>query len=222
MSVTPMATYVADNLYSKINSSTVATETTADETKSQTKEANSTSEDRVTFSAGLSLAQTRESIGLNPTGKLKLKDLENVVQDRKDFVSATLTQTIQSLGIKLDQEISLSMDSKNNIIISGDFHEKSELEDVLNENENFTTAFKQLSANQSILDQISQLQSNVQNIQVNIIDYFSSDTDFNNLLALADEYESLKDSDNKMKSFLDLSCTQHPYSYTYAKNDDIE
>jgi len=222
MSVASLATYVADNLYYRINASAVATENTADETTSQTKEANSTSEDRVTFSAGLSLAQTREAMGLNPTGKLKLKDLEDLAQDRKDFISGTLTQAIQSLGIKLDEEISLSMDSTNNIGISGDFPEKSELEEVLNENEAFTTAFKQLSANKSILDHISQLQRNVQSIQANIVDYFSSDTDFNDLLDLADKYESLKKSDNKMKTLLDLSCAQYPYSYKYAQNDNLE
>jgi hypothetical protein len=222
MSVTSMATYGADNLYYKINASNIAKETTADETTSQIKEDNSTSEDRVTFSVGLSLAQTREAIGLKPTGKLKLKDLEDVVQDRKDFISATLTQTIQSQGIKLDEEFSISMDSTNNICISGDFPGKSELEEALNENEEFTTAFKQLSANQSFLDHISQLQSNVKSIQVNIVNYFNSDTNFNNLLALADKFESLKDSDNKMKTLLDLSCTECPYSYTYTQNDNLE
>ena len=222
MSVTPMTAYFADNLYYRINSPAIETEPSTDEKGSRTKEANSASEDRVTFSAGLSLAQTREAIGLNPTGKLKLKDLEDVVQDRRDSVSVTLTQTIQSLGIELDEEISLSLDSKDNISISGDFPEKSELEKALSENEEFITAFKQLSANKSILDHISQLQSNVQNIQVTLVDYFSSDTDFNDLLALADKYEGLKDSDNKLRSFLDLSSTQHPYSYNYVQDDNFE
>ena len=217
-----MATYVADNPYYRIYTSARATESITDETASRAKEANFTSEDRVTFSADLSLAQTREAIGLNPTGKLKLKDIEDVAQDREDYVSVTLTQTIQSLGIKLDEEIRLSIDSKDNVSISGNFPGKLELEEALNENEKFTTAFKQLSANQSILDHISHLQSNVQNIQANLSDYFNSDTEFDDLLALADKYESIKNSDNKMRTLLNLSGTQHPYSYTYAQDDNFE
>lgn len=222
MSVTPMATYVADNLYYRINASAIATKTGDSEPTSQTKETNTTSGDRVTFSNDLSIAQTREAIGLNPTGKLKLKDLEEVAQDRKESVSLTLTQTMQSLGIELDQEISLSVDSEDKIRISGDFPEKSTLEEVLNENEELTTAFKQLSANQSMLDYISQLQHNAQKTTTNLADYFKADTDFNDLLSLADKYESLKSSDNSMGTLLGLSSSQNPYSYTYAPGDKAE
>ena len=222
MSVTPMATYVADNLYYRINASAVTTKTEDSESTSQTVESNSTSGDRVTFSNDLSIAQTREAIGLNPTGALKLKDLEEVAQDRKESVALILTQTMQSLGIDLNQEISLSMDSEDKIRISGDFQEKSILEEVLNENEEVTTAFKQLSANQSMLDYISQLQHNVQNTTANLADYFKSDTDFNDLLSLADKYESLKSSGNSMGTLLGLSTRQNPYFFTYAPDDNAE
>jgi antitoxin component of MazEF toxin-antitoxin module len=145
-----------------------------------------------------------------------------VAQDRKESVSLTLTQTMQSLGIELDQEVSLSVDSEDKIRISGDFPEKSTLEEVLNENEELTTAFKQLSANQSMLDYISQLQHNAQKTTTNLADYFKADTDFNDLLSLADKYESLKSSDNRMGTLLGLSSSQNPYSYTYAPGDKAE
>ncbi len=222
MSVTPTTTYVADNLYYRNNASVVETKTAAGQSAGQTKETNSTSRDRVTFSNDLSMARTREAMGLNPTGKLKLRDLEAVAEDREEAVSLMLTQTMQSLGIELDKEISLSMDSKGKICISGDCPEKSKLEEALNDNEGFTTAFKQLSANQSILDYSSQIQNRVQDIKANMVNYFNSDTDFNDLLSLANKYESIKSSDNAIGTLLSLCSSQNPYSYTHGPDDKAE
>ena len=222
MSVTPMSTSIADTLYYRTHATTAATKSTAGESTGETKESGSTAEDRVTFSSDLSLAQTRAAMGLSPTGILTLKDLEQTAQERKGFVSSTLEETLQGLGIELDQGVSLSMDANDQIHISGDFPEKASVEEILNENEEFTTAFKQLSANQSVLDHISQLQTSVQTMKASIVDYFNSGADFNDLLALADKYEGIKSSENKMGTVLDLSISQNPYSYTYAPDADAE
>jgi hypothetical protein len=224
MSVAATTSYVANNLYYRINASTTETQTASGESADQTTETSSASGDRVTFSKDLTAAQTREAMGLNPTGKLRLKDLEEVAQDREAAVSTTLAQTMQSLGIELDEEISLSVDSNGGIQISGDFPEKSDLEDALNEDEEFTTAFSQLSANQSILDHISQLQNSAQNFQASIVDYFGSDSDsdISDLLSLADEIETIKSGDNRMGTLLNLSSSRTPFSYTYNPEDGIE
>jgi hypothetical protein len=226
MSVAATTSYVANNLYYRINASTTETQTASGESADQTTETSSASGDRVTFSKDLTAAQTREAMGLNPTGKLRLKDLEEVAQDREAAVSTTLAQTMQSLGIELDEEISLSVDSNGDIQISGDFPEKSDLEDALNEDEEFTTAFSQLSANQSILDHISQLQNSAQNFQASIVDYFGSDSDpdsdISDLLSLADEIETIKSGDNRMGTLLNLSTSQTPFFYTYNPNGEVE
>jgi hypothetical protein len=219
LSVTPTTTYVANNPYYQINTTASATKTGAGESTRQTKETDSASGDRVTFSKDLCTARTREAMGLNPTGKLKLKDFETVAEDRRELVSSTLTQTMKSLGIELDQEISFSVDSKNKILISGDFPEKSKLEEALNEDEEFTTALTQLSANQSILDYVSQLRYSTQDIRANMANFFNSDTASDDLNALVAKYESLKSSDNSMQTLLSLSSSQNPYSYTYTPDE---
>ncbi|MGD9162295.1 MAG: hypothetical protein PVG39_28050 [Desulfobacteraceae bacterium] len=219
MRVYHTAAYIPDNLYDRINESNTSTKNTSGESANQTKETNSSSGYRITFSNDLSIARIQEAMGLNPTGKLKLKDLETVAEDRKDFVSLTLKQTLQSLGINPDQDISLSLGAENKIGVSGDFPEKAELEEALNENKEFTKAFMQLTANQSVLDYVSQLQQSVQNPAVSLVDYYNSDTDFNDLLSLASEYKRLK-SNNFMGTLLDLSSSETPYTYIYDEKGE--
>ncbi len=230
MSIASISTYATGNLYYKINEAAEeaakdAAKETAEELTSGTEESGSTSEDRVTFSSDLTLAQTREAMGLEPTGKLKLKDLESVAQDRENVVTSTLEQTMQSLGIEFAGKIVLSMNSDDEIEVSGDFSGKDALEDALNEDEAFVTAFKQLSANQSILDHMSELQANVQTLQTTGLSSFfdsDSDTGFDSLLSLADEYESLKGSNKNIKRLLNLSSSENSYSYTYNPTSDDE
>ncbi len=179
MRINTTSAYIADNLYDKINEPNSAVKNLSGESANQTNETGSTSSDyRNTFSSGLSTARIQEAMGLNPTGKLKLNELESVAEERKDFVSSTLSQTMQSLGIDPDKKISLSLDAGGTISVSGDFTEKAMLEQTLNENEEFTRAFKQLTANQSVLNYVSELQQSVQKSTASLMDYYNSDTDF--------------------------------------------
>ncbi len=218
MRINTASAYMADNLYDrKIESNSAAN--LSGESANQTNETGSTSSDyRITFSSGLSTARIQEAMGLNPTGKLKLKDLEAVAEGKKDFVSSTLSQTMQSLGIDPDKEISLSMAADGTISVSGDFTGKELLEQTLNENQEFTRAFKQLTLNQSVLDYVSGLQQSVQKSSASLMDYYNSDTGLNDLLSIASEYKSLKSGNNIMETILDLS-SQTPYTYTYNEGE---
>lgn len=220
MSVTPAGTYLTDNYYSRFNSSSIYRNASEADPENQKKETVSSSGDRITFSAGLSAARTREAMGLNPTGKLKLSDLEAAAEEREEFVSLTLTQTMLLLGINPDQEVSLSLGADNKIYVSGDFSEKAELEEALNENENFTTAFKQLNANRSILDYVSELQYSARNTEANLIDHYNSDMDLDDLLSIAAEYKSIKSGSNIMETLLGLSSSQSPHTYTYNEKTE--
>ena len=215
MSITSTAAYTANSYYDLISESTSSTKNVSTGSASETAEIASSSEDSVTFSSDLSMAQIQEALGLEPTGKLKLNDLETVAEHREEFVSLTLVQTMESLGIDPDQEFTLYLGSDNEIYVSGDFAGKDELQEALNENEDFSTAFLQLTANRSILDYVSELQDSVQNSAASLMDYLDSDTDLNDLLSLAAEYKSIKSSSNMMGTLLDLSASQTPYTYIY-------
>ncbi len=221
MSVSPAATYTTSSYYDLITDSASSTKSSSTGSSNQSEESGSSSSGyTVSFSSDLSMARIQEALGLEPTGKLKLKELETVSEDREEFVSSTLAQTMESLGIDPDQEFTVYLGSENEIYISGDFAGKDELEDALNENEDFTKAFTQLTANQSILDYITELQSSVQNKSASLMDYMDSDSDLNDLLSLAAEYKSIKSSSNMMGTLLDLSTSETPYSYAYSSDTE--
>lgn len=218
MRVNTTSAYTTDNLYDRINESNSAANNLSGESANRKKETGSTSSDyRITFSSGLSTARIQEAMGLNPTGKLKLNELEAVAGERKDFVSSTLSQTMQALGMDPDKKVSLSLDADGTISVSGDFTGKEILEEILNENQEFTSAFKQLTVNQSVIDYVSELQQSVQKSTASLMDYYNSDADLNDLLSIASEYKSLK-SGSTMETLLDLS-SQTPYTYAYNEGE---
>lgn len=204
-------TYAANNYYYTTNDSASVEAADTGQTSEKEEEHRVLSGDRVTFSSDLAMAKTREALGLRPSGKLKIKDFESVVEGREEIVKTKLAKIMETLGIDPDQQVSLSVDEKYNIRVSEKFPQKSDLEDALNDDEEFTLAFKQLSANQSILDYKSQLQTR----QASLMDYLNSDADVNDLLASAAKYEEIKYSNNKMETLMGLSQSKAPYTFVY-------
>ena len=215
MRVDITSAYAADNMFGQVNESSGDVKNLSSESANQTQETGTSSDYRITFSKGLSTARIQEAMGLNPTGKLKLGEIEAVAEDREDFVSSTLSRTLQALGIDPDADISLALDADGNISVSGDFAGKEILEETLNENEEFTRAFKQLTVNQSVLDYVSELRQSVQMSTGSLMDYYNSDADLNDLLSIASEYKKLK-SGNVMETLLDLSSGN---AFTYVYNE---
>ena len=205
-------TYTAGN-YAYANNTPVTAEETATNTGSVQKTGTEffKAGDKVTFSPGLAAARTRDAMGLSPSGKLKIKDFEAVADNRRSIVESKLAQLTAAKGIDPDQQISLSLDDKYQIRIKESLAGKSDLEKALNEDPEFVLAFKQLSANQSILDYKSGLQSRSRSLA----DYFSSDTGADDLISMAARLEEIKFSDNKIESLLGLSQQQAPYTYKY-------
>ena len=218
MSIASATAYTANSHYDLISSSTSSTKNTSTLSTNEINESGSSSEDSVTFSRDLSMARIQEALGLEPTGKLKLKELETVAENREEFVALTIELAMETLGIDPDQEFSVYLDSENEIYLSGDFSERGMLEEALNDNEDFSTAFMQLTANKGILGYISELQDSVQNNTASLMDYFESDADLNDLLSLATEYNSIRTSSNMMETLLDLSSSETSYTYTYNEN----
>lgn len=167
--------------------------------------------DRVTLSGDVSIAQTRELMGLNPTGKLLFKDMESTAAARSETVTAKISGTMSALGIDPDQEFTISVDAEYQIRIPEDFPGRDALEETLNGDEAFVVAFKQLNANQSILNYRTQLL----NQNRDVAGYFNSNTNADNLLTLAARHTEIKSSTNRMATLLGLGQTHSPFTYRY-------
>lgn len=206
-------TYNSNNLYynpnEKINNANPASlEKTSEKETLQAAQ----SGDRVTLSSQVATAKTREAMGLNPTGPLKMENIKNAAQGQEKSVTSKLTALMEELGIGKDQKISLSLDKNNDISIKEKFPEKSQLEKALNEDKQFVLDFKGLSANTGIMDYTRDLQTKT----MSLVDFMdsNSDSDWSSTLALASQYNEIKSSKNSLATLLGLGRINSPYTYT--------
>lgn len=165
--------------------------------------------DKVTISKDVAIARTRESLGLNPTGRLILGDVETVAADQKQIVESTLSSLRESLGIAEDQQITLSLDQDSAITIKESFTGKKELENALNEDGEFYQAFTRLSGAEEFLGYTKSLQTN----SVSLADFMNSDVSLDDIFSLASRYSTLKSSDNPLGTLLALSKAEMPYTF---------
>lgn len=169
--------------------------------------------DSVTLSNEIAKAKTRELIGLNPVGKLKLKDFESAFKNNEIIVESKLEGYMAVMGIDKSQEISLTLDEKSNIIINETFAGKDELEKALNEDNEFLLSFQRMSSNDDILTYVDDLKTNTS--QLSLINFMSSGYSWDNIMSSASISMHLKNSDNPLESLLSISKRTPNYSFNF-------
>lgn len=200
----------------KLTSTTPVTSTEVT-TEKETKPSAPTG-DRVTLSKGVAEARTREAMGLNPTGRLKLNDFKTAAENQEKIVDSKITSLIKELGVDENQEISFSLNEKGDVTINEKFPQKTKMENALNEDTEFLLTFNQLSANNEILDFTKSFQSN----KTSLVDFMNSDTGWDNLSSLAAEYEKIKSSDNSLSTLLGVSRKEVPYTFTHDPGEKAD
>ena len=209
-------TSITGSLYNTLNaytSSLTSTTKDSDSDSSATKETTTTStstSDKVSLSYRVTTAQAREYHGLSATGILSLSDFETAAAEKEETVSTQLAKAMKSLGISSDQEVSLSLNNDGDITIAEKFEGKDDLEDLLNQDKTFVQAFSGLSSNNEVLSYVDSLTST----SISLMDYMNSDTNDQDLFALASKYATIKAADS-IEDLWRLSHSQTPYTYTY-------
>ncbi len=208
------STYSANNLY--YNPYEKVTEPPAESTDTTSKEEtrqSQTGNDKVTLSKEVSKAKTRELIGLKPLGKLKLEDFENAAKNQKEIVKSKLEGYMTAMGVDKSQDISLTLNEKSDIIINEKFTGKDELEQVLNEDDEFSLAFRRMSANDDLLNYVDNLKTST---QLNLGNFMNSDTSWDNIISSASRNMKIKYSDNPLESLLSLSKRTPNYAFSFS------
>jgi|GEM_PF-1214913 len=182
--------------------------------KEQTENSPDTSGVKVSLSKAVETARLRESMGLEPTGRLRLGDFKTAAKGQRKAVTQKLAQAMEEQGIKKDQKISLSLDSKYNLTISESFSGKSNLVKALNSDTAFMASFKQLSVNQQVVDYTKNLTTR----QSSMMDFMNDDSGWDGLMALANQYKEVKSAGNSLTSLLGLSLKDAPYTYVHDPN----
>lgn len=195
-----------DKLTEKTSSSTVAKPVTQTKSTSQTG-------DTVSLSEEVATARTREAMGLNPTGPLKLSDFTKAAENQTKTINEKLASLIKEQDISSDQKITLSFDSKSNITIKENFSGKSKLEKALNSDKDFSIAFNSLNSNSQIINYTKELQTRISN--TNLSDFMNSDNDWSDIMSLASKYSEMKSSANPLATLVGIGNSQNPYSFTY-------
>lgn len=173
--------------------------------------------DTVSLSSSVTTARTREYLGLSPTGKLALSDFETAAAEQKQSVSTMLASAMKELGIDADQQISLSLDNNNNIVIKEEFEGKKKLEESLNNEESFVQAFSGLSANNEIMDYADALKTR----SMTLANYINEDTSDTDLLSIAAKYTEIKSNTGNIETLWSLSHSETPYTYRYNETEDV-
>jgi hypothetical protein len=202
----------------KLTSPTPTTSTQV-ATEKETKPSEPTG-DRVTLSKGVAEARTREAMGLNPTGRLKLNDFKTAAENQEKIVDSAITSLIKELGVDGNQKISFSLNEKGDITINEKFPQKTKMEKILNESKEFSLTFNRLSANNEILDFTKSFQSN----KTSLVEVMNSesDSDWSNLSSLASEYSKIKSSDNSLSTLLGISRKEVPYTFTHDPGKKVD
>lgn len=175
--------------------------------------ATSSSGDTVTLSDGIAAARTREAMGLNPTGQLRLSDFRTAAENQTQIINTKLESFMKEQGIDDDQTITLSLDSKSNITIKENFSGKSKLEKAMNGDKDFTSAFRALGANSGILDYTDELKTRINS--KSLADFMDSDPDWSDLMTLASTYTEMKSSSNPLATLVSIRQSQTPYEFRY-------
>ncbi|MFK5951870.1 MAG: hypothetical protein QM498_02355 [Desulfobacterium sp.] len=165
--------------------------------------------DTVSLSPAVKTAQTREYLGLNPTGTLTLSDIQGAAAQQEEAVGSMLATAMEALGINENQQISLSLDDDGKIEIAESFASSDELEEALNSDDTFVQAFSGLSVNNEIMDYATSLQSK----STSLVDYINGDTSDSDMFSLASRYSSIKSASSPIESLWQVSHDETPFTY---------
>ena len=199
----------AGNSLSSLLSTTPSTSTEDDNSNAGV----STETDSVTLSTEALAAANRESLGLPATGALILSDFETASEEQEKTVITLLTSAMEELGIDADQQVSLSLNSDNEIEVENSFTGRDKLEDVLNASSEFTQAFTALTASNEILDFTEDLQEKA--TSTSLANYINNDTSAADLLSLAAEYAGINAASGSLETLWNISHEETPYTYVY-------
>ena len=169
--------------------------------------------DTVTLSAEALAAANRESLGLPATGSLTLSNFKTAASEQEETVSTLLASAMEALGIDTGQQVSLSLNSHNDIEVGNSFAGSDELENALNESSGFSQAFIALTANNEVLDFTKYLQEKA--TSTSLADYINSNTTETNLLSLAAKYAGINAASGSLETLWSISHEQTPYTYLY-------
>lgn len=208
------ASYLYQNPYGKITESSLDSKVNTSEKEAAQQNA---AVDKITLSSEVAKAKTREIIGLNPVGKLKLEDFENAAKSQKEIVESKLKAYMTGLGIDKSQDISLSVDKKSNFVINETFEGKDELEDLLNEDDEFSLAFQRMSSNDDILGFVNNLKTNA--TSYSLANFMNSDTSWDDITSLASKSMNIKNSENPLASLLSMTKTTPDYSFSFGAKE---
>lgn len=173
----------------------------------------SSGSDTVTLSEEALAAANRESLGLPATGVLTLSAFETTAAKQDEAVSTFLASAMESLGIDADQQVSLSLNSDNEIKVENTFTGSDELEEMLNANSEFSQAFTALTASNEVLNFKEYLQEKVNS--TSLVDYINNDTSDTDLLSLAAEYAGIKAASGSLETLWRISHETTPYTYAH-------
>jgi len=176
----------------------------------------STGTDTVTLSPEALAAANRESLGLPATGALALSDFETTAAQQEETVSTLLATAMEALGIDADQQVSLSLNSDNDIDVENSFTGSDKLEAVLNASSEFTRAFTALTASNEILDFTENLQESVSS--TSLADYINKESTTTDLLSLAAEHAGINAATGSLETLWHISHGETPYTYVYNQN----
>ena len=171
--------------------------------------------DTVTLSKDVARAKTREAMGLNPTGRLKLEDFKIAAAKQEETIKSMLGSAMENLGIDMDQQVSLTLDADYRIVIGENFSGKKELENVLNDDGAFELEFKGLSTNSEITNYVKDLQTRTPSFA----DYFNADISQDDLLSLASKYADIKSSGNSLETLMGISRSEQPYTFVHTSTE---
>ena len=207
-------TSITNSLYSNLSSyytTSLADQVSNNSGSSTSRESTGLTGDTVSLSSAVKTAQTREYLGLNPTGPLTLSDIQTTAAQQEETVNGLLASAMETLGIDAAQQVSLSFDDNGNIVIAEDFAGSDALEESLNSDEGFVQAFSGLSANNEVMDYAASIQSK----SATLADYINGDTSDSDLLSLASTYSSLKSAGSSIEALWNISHSETPYTYVY-------
>lgn len=211
----PSAYYSKDNNYDKKSNKLQTNPYLRNGSKAENSEnKNNSGGVKVSLSKGAETAKLRESIGLKPTGRLKLGDFERVSDEKEKEISEKVSELMEELGIDKNQKVSISLDSNSKLKIAESFKGKDKLLKALNSDDDFKSDFQKLSTNREVVDFAKKLTT----MKPSLTDYLNKDASWDSIMASAKKHTELKTSSNSLGNLLDLSHQETPY--TFVHNSD--
>lgn len=179
--------------------------------------------DRVSLSPAVEVARLRESLGLQPTGKLRRQDFAARIASDRAGIQESLQAKLDALAPEAGEKsgtLTLSQDTKGQIQVAGDWPGQEALTQKLNADPGFKLMFTRLSANSGVLDYSDTTKGG--NQAASLTDYLDGDSADNNLASLIQNYAALKNSPHSLASLVSLSANSGPpFSLRFNNGEEV-